>query len=153
VFLGRRPQEPIDNSVRAFYEMLLKAIDRPIFRNGEWSLCALTGWPDNESFKNVVAWSWRNDSERYLVAVNLSDRPAQAEVHLGWRDLGNGIWNLTDLFSTEIYQRDAEALSRAGLYVELAPWGYHFLRCVSQASGASADRNEKVIAAGQGLKR
>jgi hypothetical protein len=153
VFLGRRPKEPIDNSVRAFYEMLLKAIDRPVFRDGEWSLCVLTGWPDNESFKNIVAWSWRNDSERYVITVNLSDCPAQAQVRLDWPDLGIGNWNLTDAFSRENYERDAEELSRTGLYVELAPWGYHFLRCTPQISDTSADLTEKLFAVSQVLKQ
>ena len=58
-----------------FYRRLLKAIDAPVFRDGEWQLCERSGWPDNSSFLNLVAWCWSNDDARYLVIVNLSDEP------------------------------------------------------------------------------
>jgi hypothetical protein len=35
VFLGRRPEEPVDPDLRAFYYKLLKAIHTPAFREGE----------------------------------------------------------------------------------------------------------------------
>src|SRR5271166_2474742 len=47
VFLGRRPAEPIDEPLQAFYAKLLAAINAPVFRDGEWKLCARSGWPDN----------------------------------------------------------------------------------------------------------
>ncbi len=36
VFLGRRPAEPVDHDLAAFYGRLLKEIDRDVFRRGEW---------------------------------------------------------------------------------------------------------------------
>ena len=38
VFLGRRPAEPVDQDLAAFYGRLLKETDRDVFRNGEWRL-------------------------------------------------------------------------------------------------------------------
>src|SRR5947209_7477047 len=67
VFLGRRPAEPVDKPVQAFYDRLLEAIDAPIFRNGQWTLCNRSGWPDNASFQNLVAWSWVKDNDRRLI--------------------------------------------------------------------------------------
>ena len=58
-----------------FYNKLLKAIDAPVFRDGEWRLCERSGWPDNSSFLNLVAWCWTKDDARYLVIVNLSEQP------------------------------------------------------------------------------
>jgi hypothetical protein len=40
-------------------------------------------------------------------------------------ELGSRTWTLTDLFTSEVYERE---LGGEGLYVELAPWGYHFLK-------------------------
>ena len=77
VFLGRRPDEPVDNELWDFYKKLLLAIDSPVFREGDWKLCERTGWPDNRSYENVVAWAWNKDGDRYLIAVNLSDNAAQ----------------------------------------------------------------------------
>lgn len=151
VFLDRRPAEPVDESLLSFYRTLLKSINKPVFRNGEWSLCALHGWPDNHSFENMVAWSWHKDADRYLIAVNLSDRPAEGRVFVGWPDLSHGTWNLTDCLSGQHYERDGDELLRSGLYVELAPWGCHFLDCVHRAgaSGETPRAREKVVAANQ----
>jgi hypothetical protein len=130
VFLGRRPDEPVDQDLHGFYVKLLKAINRPVFREGEWSLCDRTGWPDNASFQNLVAWTWLKDDERCLVVVNLSDRPVQTQVQVRWADAGGGKWHLIDVLSGATYERDGDGMLSPGLYVELAPWNYHFFQCL-----------------------
>jgi len=127
VFLARRPDESPDPGLQDFYRTLLAAIDRPLFREGQWRLCERTGWPDNPSWQNVVAWCWSKDDERYLVAVNLSDFPAQARIHTGWNNLAGRAWNLTDQLSGTVYERSGDELQSSGLYVDLAPWDYHLL--------------------------
>ena len=52
VFLARRPPEPVDHDLAAFYGHLLKETNRDVFRNGEWRLCERSGWPDNQSCQN-----------------------------------------------------------------------------------------------------
>jgi len=126
VFLGRRPDEPVDVDLRAFYGKLLEAIDRPVFRQGRWSLCQRTGWPDNGSFQNVVAWTWLKDEERYLIVVNLSPWPAQARIQVGWNDTGGQRWQLKDVMSGAIYERHGDEMLSPGLYAELGAWGFHF---------------------------
>ena len=127
VFLARRPDESPDPGLQDFYRTLLAAIDRPLFREGQWRLCERTGWPDNPSWQNVVAWCWSKDYERYLVAVNLSDCTAQARIHTGWNNLARRTWNLTDKLSGAVYERSGDELQSSGLYVDLAPWDYHLL--------------------------
>ena len=75
VFLGRRPAEPPDHDLASFYGRLLKAVHREVFRSGEWRLCERSGWPDNQSCRNVLAWCWASDGERHLVVVNFGPRP------------------------------------------------------------------------------
>ena len=128
VFLGRRPDEPVDRELGAFYRKLLEAINRPVFREGQWSLCERTGWPDNPSFQNLVAWTWHKDDERYLIVVNLSDCPVQARVQVSWA--GGGNWHLLDLLSDTDYERNGDEMLAPGLYVELAPWKDHFFWCL-----------------------
>ena len=129
VFLGRRPQEPADEGLRSFYTTLLKTIDNPVFRDGQWTLCELTGWPDNSSFQNLVAWSWLKDEERYLVVVNFSGSTVQAHVRLPWEDVRGVTWRLSDAFSGATYDRKGDEMSSPGLYVELGPWNWNFFRC------------------------
>ena len=128
VFLGRRPDEPVDQELQGFYRKLLEAVNRPVFRDGQWSLCERTGWPDNPSFQDLVAWCWRKDNERYVIAVNLSDHALQARVRLPWPDLGGANWKLADMFSGMTCQRNGDEMVSPGLYVELGPWNWHFFR-------------------------
>ena len=129
VFLSRRSDECVDEAVHAFYTKLLQAIGNPAFREGEWRLCECTGWPDNAGFRNLVAWSWTGRDDRYLIVVNLSDADVQARVRPPWRDVREETWRLTDILSGASYDRAANEILQDGLYVNLAPWKFHFLRC------------------------
>jgi hypothetical protein len=75
---------------------------------------------------NLVAWSWLRGDERYLIIVNLSDRPAQSLVRVPWANEGGGQWHLLDAMSGAIYERAGDEMRSPGLYVELDPWKYHF---------------------------
>jgi hypothetical protein len=129
VFLGRRPAEPVDKALQAFYDKLLAAINAPIFRDGEWKLCECSGWPDNPSFQNLVAWSWVKDNDRRLIVVNLSDHAVQARVHVPWEAVRGETWRLIDALSDASYDRDWDEMTASGLYVELGPWNYCFFEC------------------------
>jgi glycosidase len=127
VFLGRRPAEPVDPDVRDFYHTLLKADFFSGFRNGNWQLCERTGWPGNASFQHLVAWCRRSEEDRQLIVVNLSDSGAQGLVRLPWDELTGRNWQMTDLFTGQIYERNGSEMCNPGLYVELPPWGFHIL--------------------------
>jgi hypothetical protein len=133
VFLSRRPDEPADPDVHRFYTKLLEAINRPVFREGEWSLCDRTSWPDNTSFEDLVAWSWLKDDERYLIVVNLSECPLQARVRVPWADAGGGKWRLVDALSDATFERDGDEMLSPGLYVDLGAWKYHFFQCLRKS--------------------
>jgi hypothetical protein len=123
VFLGRGPDEPPDADLRAFYGRLLRAVAESGLRDGEWQLCDCTGWPDNDSYRRLVAWGW----PRELVVVNLSDAPAQSRVRLPWGDVAGRTWELSDRLSGERFTRDGDELAAEGLFVALDGWGAHFL--------------------------
>jgi hypothetical protein len=129
VFLGRRPVEAPDGELRAFYEKLVKAIQASVFHDGQWSLCERTGWPDNPSYLNLVAWSWVKGQDRRLIVVNLSDTAVQARVRPQWGSPQGETWRMTDDLSGESYDRDGGEIEQSGLYVELRPWQFHFFQC------------------------
>jgi hypothetical protein len=128
VFLGRRPVEPLDPDLQAFYFRVLKEIDKDIFRNGEWQLCERMGWPDNQSCLNILAWCWVRGDERYLVVINFDEGHSQALVPVPWDELKGRSWRLVDVLSDETFDRSGDEMSGPGLYVDLGPWKYHFLR-------------------------
>lgn len=127
VFLGRRPVEPVDDGLVAFYRQLLGALGSCAFRDGQWQLCECTGWPDNPTWRDILAWCWDAGGERYLIVVNLSARPAQARVQVPWGDLRGRAWQLVDALSGEAFERSGDEMRGVGLYVALAPWFAHFV--------------------------
>jgi hypothetical protein len=128
VFLARRPEEPVDHDLAAFYGRLLKEIHHDIFRNGEWRLCERSGWPDNQSCQNILSWCWVKDGDRCLIVINFRQEAAQARVHLPWNELRGKTWRLNDVLSGESYDRSGDEIRDAGLYVDLGPWKCNLFR-------------------------
>ncbi|WP_369244743.1 alpha-amylase family glycosyl hydrolase [Streptomyces sp. R41] len=126
VFLSRRPEEPVDKELLAFHHRLLASVASSGMRKGgEWRLLDCTGWPDNPSHDNLVAWCWTTGSARHLVVVNLSDQPAQGRIRLPWTDLRGRPCHLTELLTEQTYEREGDELVDPGLYVDLEGRHWH----------------------------
>ena len=128
VQLRRRPEEAVDEDLQAFYKGLLKVIRASAFKEGEWSLCERTGWPDNTSCRNLVAWCWRKGVERFLVVINLSHTRSQGRIQLPWADLKGRTCLLADVMNGDRYERDGDEMLGQGLYVDLEPWSFHLFQ-------------------------
>ena len=128
VFLARRPEETPDAKLQEFYRKLLLAINQPDLADGEWRLCERSGWPDNQSHRNLIAWCWRQGEERHCIVVNLADSPSQGLIRLPWDELGGRMWRLSDDLSGDAFDRDGGRMVSPGLYVDLPAWCFHFLK-------------------------
>ena len=153
VFLGRRPAESPNMDIHAFYLNLLKILGSNCLKNGEWQLCERTGWPDNASYESLVAWIWKDDRERYLIAVNLSYTEAQAQVKLPWDGLAGGLWRLNDLFTGDVYETDGDMLQQSGLYVDLPAWGFHVFSVTGPGPVKKCRRPSGFMASGTPPRR
>ena len=123
VFLSRRPDEQPDQHLAAWYRRLLTTISGEDVKRGRWQLLEATGWPDNQSCDNLLAWSWSGDDARHLVVVNFSAHAAQARIHLdAGDDPPTGDIRFADLLTGGSYLRDASEIADLGLYVDLQPW-------------------------------
>ena len=127
VFLARRPDEPLDPDLQAFYHTLLAAVKESGVCKGEWQLCDRTGWPDNSSYLHLVAWCWRLAESQYLVVVNLSENQSQARIHLPWDNLAGRTWQLKDVLNDTVFERNGDEMRATGLYVDLPAWRFHYL--------------------------
>jgi len=124
VFLQRRPREPLDEELAGWYRSLLRGVADHDVRTGAWRLLEATGWPDNQSCRNLLAWSWDGDGNadgRHLVVINFSQARAQGRVPLPWPDLPGRGWRLTDRQSGEEFERGGGELAGQGLFVDMAP--------------------------------
>ena len=128
VQLGRQPEEAVDENLQVFYKGLVKVIHTPVFMEGEWSLCERSGWPDNASYLNLLAWCWRKEEERFLVVINFSHTRSQGRIHLPWTDLRGLTCLLADVMNGERYERDGDEMLDLGVYVDLEAWKFHFLQ-------------------------
>ena len=125
VFLRRGPDEPDDAALAEFYRTLLRCLRSTTFRDGQWHLCESTGWPDNQSHDNLLTWCWQKGAQHMLIVVNFSAWPAQGHVRLPAEAIDAASLRYRDAFSGQLYERSADELRRAGLYVELPAWGFH----------------------------
>ena len=123
VFLERRPDEPPDEELAAWYRELLFTVADHRVRTGTWQLLDVTGWNDNQSRANLIAWSWTlgDGDHRHLIVVNLSEVSSQGQIPLPWPDLSGRRWRFRDLLSGADFTRDGAQLADPGLFVDMRP--------------------------------
>ena len=116
------------SELAAWYRRLLATVAGHRVRAGAWRLLEADGWPDNQSCRNLLAWSWSGaDEGRHVVVVNLSDHPAQGRIRLAWPELAGRDWRLEDLLDGAGFAREGAELAGPGLFVALEPWQCHLL--------------------------
>jgi hypothetical protein len=130
VFLGRRPEEVVNEELVDFHHRLLTEVNREVFRNGEWRLCQRGGWHDNQSCLNILTWCWVLGDVRYLVVINFSNERVQARIQVPWDELRGREWRLRDVLSGETHERAGSEIWDEGLYVDMGPWKYHLFRFI-----------------------
>ncbi len=124
--LARRPAEPLNTQVEAFYRTLLAEVQHPVYHEGEWQLRdTVAAWDLNASHRALIAYTWRHGSERRLIAVNYSSASAQGRVLLPGFDVKGQTLRLHDALHDVDYERDGSDLDEHGLYVDLMPWQAH----------------------------
>ena len=131
VQLGRWPDHLVRTDVHDLYTRLLKAIDKPLFHAGEWTLLDVRGAGDTTS-TDLIACSWRPSTrsarsgqgrEMAVVVANITDHDAQGLVQIG--DLPKGdTFELTDQLSDQVYRWTRQDLAN-GLYVRLQAGDAH----------------------------
>jgi hypothetical protein len=136
VFLGRRPDEPADGQLQAFYRRLLSVLRDGVFRQGTWRLAETRGWPGDHGWRTLAAWTWEGES-RWLVVVNLGDTTAAGLIAAPWDDLRGQDWRLDDATNDTTFLRGGDDL-RDGLYVELPPWHWHLFHLTPNEEQATA---------------
>ena len=72
---------PVEENVRAFYHQLFTIASAPAFHGGQWSIYGVDSGGD-DTFRNVLAWQWKQMNTGKLVVINYSASPAQVHVSL-----------------------------------------------------------------------
>ena len=125
VQLGRRPEEPVDETVRAIYAQVLVVLRDPTLHDGRFVL--LDVWPPGEGDRThdgLVAFAWRGDGPDggpcLVVIVNLRPEPASARVPLRPAGFEAGhTYRLLDRLDGATYRRTGDEVCGPGLFVAL----------------------------------
>ncbi len=131
VQLGRWPAEQPDAAREAGWHRLLALLAAEGLRSGRWSALEVSGWPDNDGCRNLLAWQWEEHDHRHVVVVNFSGAPADGRVALD--GTAGADWELTDVLDGRSYARsgaDMDPASGGGLYVARGPFEAHLFRMV-----------------------
>jgi glycosidase len=123
----REPEEVTDSEIKQFYERLCHICNSAAFHQGEWELME-TGpaWEGNQSYRNLLAWSWSYEQETKIVIVNYSADAAQCRLKVP--PPPDVPWlKFTDELTGSIYIRDPLEVSSQGLYIALDPYHTHIL--------------------------
>lgn len=124
--LGRRPVEPPDGEICAYYDRLLAVLAREDTHEGRWQLVdCRAAWEGNPTWDQFVVMTWSGpEDRRLLAAVNYGPTQAQCYARSPLKE-SSGTLILRDLLSETKYERDVSDLAARGLYLDLSPWGRH----------------------------
>ena len=140
VQLGRRPAEKPDRELRKFYEKLLGALQDAVVRRGRWRLLeARPAWEGSSTAEQFVIQRWEGGRQgSRLAVVNFGDQQGQCYVPLDLPGLRGRRVLLRDLFSEARYERDGDSLRSPGLYLDLAPYQFHWFEVIPQGVAQTA---------------
>ena len=117
--LARARPEPPDQQIRELYEQLLRFSGAEVFHAGEWKLLEVQSAGD-DTFQDLIAYSWRHEADNRLVVVNLGGRTAQGKIReAAVGASGNCVF--CDVLDGNEYPWKRADLDTNGLYVRLAP--------------------------------
>lgn len=126
VQMAREPEEPIDAEVLAFYRRLESITGAGVFHEGAWSLLeTTTAWGDNESYRNLLAWTWQYEEQFKVVVVNYSGSRSQGRLKLPSLPQTPARLVFYDEMAGVAYIRNTSELLSDGLYVDLGPYKVH----------------------------
>ncbi|NLO92389.1 MAG: glycosidase [Elusimicrobia bacterium] len=116
-----------NQAIYRFYEKLLKITDHPAYHGGEWNLIEpMPSAQGNESFKNMLCWSWNQRRTLKLVVVNYSDAQSNCRIKVN-ASPKEDCFTFYDELAEQFFTREAADIKNNGLYVELPPYGAHLL--------------------------
>ncbi len=126
VQLARAPEESVDSEIMRFYQKLLAICNRPVFRDGIWQLLETApAGEGNNSWQNMLAWSWQYERDYKIVIINYSPTPAQGRLKMPPKPAGGGSLSFLDELTGITYIRQMEEVYGPGIYIDLAPYRAH----------------------------
>jgi hypothetical protein len=108
--LVRAPKEDVNQTLKQFYDRLLKVLRQAFVRAGLWQVLeSLPAWDGNSSYSSFVNFAWLgSNGEMLLVVVNYSAYYSQCYLPLPFENMSDGQWRLQDPSVTILTETDLE---------------------------------------------
>ncbi len=121
--LSHAQLETDDHQIRELYERVLRCADAEVFHAGDCQFLEVQPAGD-DTFHDLIAYSWHYQADHRVVVVNLGDRTAQGKFQ------GAGVGEsakflFRDLMDGSEYLWEREEIVSNGLYVRLEPYKAH----------------------------
>ena len=108
----------VDKEVATYYARLLTIASAPEFHGGQWSLKEVRALND-DSYRNVLAWQWKQRNTGKMVVINYSNQPSRCCLAMKGTTALNG--SVREEFSKQ--QIEVTPQMRAeGFTLELKPY-------------------------------
>jgi glycosidase len=139
VQLGRRPAEPEDEELRAFYERLLAVLQQPIFKEGLFQpVDVQQAGPEDHTNAWMVAATWRTardaGTRTFLAVSNLAETKGYARIPLDpTRFQAGRLYRVLDHVDGRTYERDGAEIVDPGLFIALDPNQAHVFEITDAA--------------------
>ncbi|MDR4499576.1 MAG: alpha-amylase family glycosyl hydrolase [Candidatus Scalindua sp.] len=126
VQLIRRPEERINQQINSFYQILLSNTKTIMQGDGNWFLLKPSpAWDGNITYKNFIGVF---NSNHCLAIINYSDSQSQCYLHPHVMDIFSENLRFRDILHQIEYVRPREEIVSRGLYLDIAPYGFHLFR-------------------------
>lgn len=120
--LGRRPNEPVNERMRAFYRRLLAVLKRPAACTGDWQMLETSpAWDGNPTHSDFIIFDRRSSNGRLMAVVNYADHASQCRVRLD--NASAGSWHFQNLLDDAAFDPTGGDLPSSGWLLDLPAWG------------------------------
>jgi len=132
VQLPRTKPEMTNPQIHQLHETILTIANTPIFHEGHWEGLQV-GSDQNDSYQNLIAYSWQLEDDLRLVLVNVSSSPAQGRIVLhppqtNAKEVVTYIFE--DLFTKNRIRISRQNLGEEGLVVRVNSFGSAIFSCL-----------------------
>jgi len=129
VHLRRRILEPVSLEILTFSEKMLELIKANQLRESIWTwVQPIEAWAGNFTHQDFITFIRQHPKTGlHIFAINYSGHQSQCLFPVSGQALPDGEVVLTDLLSGSTFKRNGSDLTTNGLFVDLPPWGYHWL--------------------------
>lgn len=125
VQLGREPDETLDSDLKGFYDHLLSTLKKYKITDGKFKILeTVQAFDDNATNRNILAWLWENDRNKFLVVINYSLETSVCRIKTEFSSSHEEIV-LYDLLNEKEYSRLEKEVIIEGLYIQLEPYSSH----------------------------